>query len=291
MNENDVDLEDVTFTNTAASKKTEGAYVYFCQSGTKYEIVGNSNDLLAVELTEGESLHVHNPKADKYCEATCTTAEGDYTFCFCGKPMTFVKAENGKEALGHIYETIVDKVYPTVEGVGFDFYADATYVYACPQCQTNVERLEKGTSLFTKSGFSANEDDKADVVFIVYANYKNIKEYIAENNVELMYGLVVSANITGAPLSYADGKIQSAANTVKADMTGSNYNKLTMRVTNVGELSLHCAGYVSLNGEISYLNHGTVDKTATTVSISIIDSILNPQTPSEGDEGEETPAE
>ena len=225
-------------------------------------------------------------------KATCTTAEGDFTFCFCGKELSFVKAENGEEALGHIYTNIIEKIYPTIEGGALDYYADATYVYACSQCQTDVERLEKGTSLFTKSGFSANEEDMTDVVFIVYINYANIEAYLAENEgVELSYGLVASANTTGTPLTYADGKVEAAANTVKVDMTGLVYNKLTMRITNVGDNSLHCAGYVSYNGEISYLNHGAVDEEADIVSLSIINDMLFPSEDEGADEGtEEVPS-
>ena len=293
MNENDQSLEDVKFTNTAATNKTEGAYVYFCQSGTKYEIVGNSKDLVAVELTEGENIHVHNPKANAYMEATCTTAEGDFTFCFCGAELSFVKAENGEEALGHIYNKVVNKIFPTIEGGSIDYYADATYVYACPQCKTDVEEVKKGSSLFTKSGFSANESDMTDVVFIVYINYANIEAYLAENEgVEIVYGLVASANTTGKPLSYADGKVEAAANTVKVDMTGLSYNKLTMRITNVGANELHCAGYVSYNGEISYLNHETTNEEAAIVSLSIINDMLFPSEDEGADEGtEEVPAE
>ena len=193
----------------------------------------------------------------------------------------------------HIYNNIVNKIFPTIEGGSLDYYADATYVYACPQCETNVNRLEKGTSLFTKSGFSANEEDMTDVVFIVYINYANIEAYLSENEgVEIVYGLVASANTTGTPLTYANGKVEAAANTVKIDMTGLSYNKLTMRVTNVGNYSLHCAGYVSYNGEISYLNHKTVDETAAKVSLSIIDTMLNGTTNGSGDneQPEEVPA-
>ena len=303
-NPNDLDLNSLTLTiGSANNKNLTNTYMYFCASNTVYDlttfVAANSTVYTVLETDFAKTVneadaqpHFHNPKANSYMKATCTMAEGNYTFCFCGKPMTFVKAENGKEALGHIYETIVDKIYPTVENGGFDFYADATYVYACPQCETNVNRLEKGTSLFTKSGFSANEDDMTDVVFIVYINCANIEAYLAENEgVEIVYGLVASANTTGTPLTYADGKVEAAANTVKVDMTGLSYNKLTMRITNVGANELHCAGYVSYNGEISYLNHETTNEEAAIVSLSIINDMLFPSEDEGADEGtEEVPA-
>ena len=280
--------------------RQEEMYIIFCHAnnGEKYKVSferttvdhnGKSKYLFTPIMTKVEnatSIHAHSPRLDAYMEATCTDAAGDYQFCFCGTPIGFV--QNGSDALGHIYTNIIEKIYPTIEGGSIDYYADATYVYACPQCETNVNRLEKGTSLFTKSGFSANEEDMTDVVFIVYINYANIEAYLAENEgVELSYGLVASANTTGTPLTYADGKVEAASNTVKIDMTGLAYNKLTMRITNVGDNSLHCAGYVSYNGEISYLNHETTNEEAAIVSLSIINDMLFPSE----DEGEETPAE
>ena len=283
----DTTIETLKVSPYSGSANATNCKVFVCASGKWADLSTREfvNDM-------AKENHVQNPKANAYMEATCTTAEGNFTFCFCGKELSFVKAENGDDALGHIYTNIIEKIFPTIEGGSIDYYADATYVYACPQCETNVNRLEKGTSLFTKSGFSANEEDMTDVVFIVYINYANIEAYLAENEgVEIVYGLVASANTTGTPLTYADGKVEAAANTVKVDMTGLSYNKLTMRITNVGANELHCAGYVSYNGEISYLNHETTNEEAAIVSLSIINDMLFPSEDEGADEGtEEVPA-
>ena len=286
-------LGDVESLSTSGAAWTKQTAIYFCnKADTGY--TGNTNVASKYVYcnAEGNTDHIHNPKANAYMGATCTTAEGNFTFCFCGKELSFVKAENGDDALGHIYENIVEKIFPTIEGGALDYYADATYVYACPQCDKDVDRVEKGTSLFTKSGFSANEEDMTDVVFIVYINYANIEAYLSENEgVEIVYGLVASANTTGTPLTYAGGKVEATSNTVKVDMTGLAYNKLTMRITNVGANELHCAGYVSYNGEISYLNHETTNEKAAIVSLSIINDMLFPSEDEGAGEGEETLAE
>ena len=99
-----------------------------------------------------------------------------------------------------------------------------------------------------------------------------------------MYGLVVSANINGKPLTYNENKVESGANSIKIDMSDANYSKLTVKVSNVASYSLHCCGYVSMGGEIAYLNHETVDATAKTVSLETIDAMLNPTTPPVVDE-------
>lgn len=281
------------------ANKQEEMYIIFCHAnkgaGEKYKVSftkesvtfnGNSRWLFTpvMTLVEGASTHAYNGKPAETKDATCTEAAGEYTYCFCGVDVSFV--QKGSDALGHVYNNVINMYFENN-----NYYADATYVYACPRCETDVNQVEKGTSLFTKSGFSASEDNMTDVVFIVYINDKNIKAYLNKNEgVELSYGLVASANVTGKPLSYVDGNVVTGENTVKVDMTGLSYNKLTMRVTNVGDYSLHCAGYVSFNGTISYLNHETVDETAATVSLSVIDSILNPVTPPPADENTEEEA-
>ena len=271
-NPNDTDISSVTFSSFYNNLNSD-CYFYFCSTGYRYTMAVASADKIADTLVKNSYRHLHNPNADSYKDATCTDAAGDYQFCFCGTPIGFV--QNGSDALGHVYNNVINMYFENN-----NYYADATYVYACPQCEKDVERDETNTSLFTKSGFSASEDDFGDVVFIVYINDKNIKAYLNKNEgVELSYGLVASANVTGTPLSYVNGKVEADKNTVKIDMTGLSYNKLTMRVKNVGDYSLHCAGYVSFDGVISYLNHETVDNTAATVSLSVIDAMLNPVTP------------
>ena len=301
-NPNDEGVTSMTFKIAYPSAPTN-CYAYFCASETYYDLnfkapsekyVVTGNEFKTYSYTEDMAQHLHSPRLDAHEDATCTSAAGSFTYCFCGKEISFV-AEEGSVALGHIYDdsNIVEKILPTLENGKVDFYSDSTYVYACPQCSTDISRVEVGTSFFTKSGYSSNEEDKANVVFVIVANYKNIQQYVGENDAEIAYGVVVSANTTGTPLSYVDGQVKEGANTVKVDMTNTSYSKMTVKVTKVGDLSLHCCGYISFNGEISYLNHATVDDTALEVSLSIINSILNPQVtpPVEEDPSEEIPVE
>ncbi|MBE6664517.1 MAG: leucine-rich repeat domain-containing protein [Ruminococcaceae bacterium] len=286
MNKNDQSLEDVKITNTATSAKTDGAYVYFCQSGTKYQIVGNTNTLSPVELAEGESLHIHNPRANKFCEATCTDAAGDYQYCFCGEVLEFV--QKGSDALGHLYNDLRDQFYPEN-----NYYANATCVYFCSQCSGDVTVEDaEGTKLFTAYGYSASEDDPSNVAFIVYANAENIKAYSEFKTISVAYGLVVSANTNGTPLTYADGSLTESSNTVKINMTGTDYNKLTVRVSNIGSFALHCNGYILVGEELFYLNHATVDTTAQTITYAEMLELLDEdESETEEEIPEETPAE
>ena len=293
----DQDLTSVNIVDTTdrTCYNVTNETIYFCSTGKTYALSQweAHPDPATFEFTT-ENKHLCDPKKNADKDATCTSAAGSFTYCFCGKEISFV-ADEGSVALGHIYDdsNIVEKILPTLENGKVDFYSDSTYVYACPQCSTDVSRVEVGTSFFTKSGYSSNEEDKANVVFVIVANYKNIQHYVGENDAEIAYGVVVSANTTGTPLSYVDGQVKEGANTVKVDMTNTSYSKMTVKVTKVGDLSLHCCGYISFNGEISYLNHATVDDTALEVSLSIIDSILNPQVtpPVEEDPSEEIPVE
>ena len=106
---------------------------------------------------------------------------------------------------------------------------------------------------------------------------------------EIYYGIVVSAAPSANPLTYAGGKVTNGANTVKIDMTATDYNKITTKITNLPEsITLNCSGYVCVDGVISYLNHSTSDDEAFVVSHAAIIELLNPKTE---EAPEEIPAE
>ncbi len=209
----------------------------------------------------------------KYYAPTCEDIGGVKTFCVCG---TLVKLENEEPALGHMYdaEKLIDKYYPLVNGVA-NYFADAIHIYLCPQCNENVEETFENTSLFTNYGYSANEEDYKQISYTVYANEKLITEFSSYKDVTIKYGLVISALPDGAPLAYENGTIVADEATVKAEMQGTKYNKLSVMVYNLPQnQELHCNGYVVVDGTISYLNHNTVDAEATNVThTKIIDLI------------------
>ncbi len=282
-NENDKDFNDLGVIRTTGNSKETGSSAYFCSTGMRYDLavsgrVGSdmsySEDDITKIATTIEAIHatgvaedfkLHAPHLDAYNDATCTSPAGNFTYCFCGKEMSFVAVE-GSEALGHLYDNLTDMYF--VDG---NYFADAMHVYFCSQCNENIERQEMGTKLFTNLGYSANEENSSMIYYEVLTSVENINAYKEFTGVELRYGLVVSATPDGTPLTIVDGALVTDANTIKMEMTGTQYNKITIKVTNLSEnAQLHCNGYVVVDGVISYLNHKTVDSEATTVTHATI---------------------
>ena len=214
-------------------------------------------------------------------DATCTDAAGNYQYCFCGAVIDFV--QTGADALGHLYNDLRDQSYPNN-----NYYANATCVYYCSQCEKDVtEKNVADTNLFTAFGYSANEQDSTNVAFIVYANSDAIVAYSALKGIDIAYGLVVSATPDGTPLSFVNDELTEDANTVKINMTGTNYNKLTVRVSKLPvDQALHCNGYVVVGTDIYYLNHATVDTEAQNITHAGMIDLLEEN---DSTEGEETP--
>ncbi len=268
-NPNDEGVTSMTFQIAYPTAPTN-CYAYFCASKTYYDLnykvpnekyVATGDEFKTYAYTDDLAQHIRNPKADEYKNATCTNAAGDYQYCFCGAVYGFV--QNGDDALGHLYNDLRDQFYPNN-----NYYADATCVYFCSQCNSEVtEEKVEGTKLFVAYGYSANEEDSSNVAFIVYANSENIKAYSEFKGIDIAYGLVVSAAPDGSPLSYADGELTEDENTVKINMTGTDYSKLTVRVSKLPSAqALHCNGYVVVDESIFYLNHATVDAEAQNIT-------------------------
>ena len=193
----------------------------------------------------------------------------------------------GSEALGHKYDNLTGKYYPAVSETNTapNYFANVMHQYFCSQCNENVEKAEPNTNLFTEYGYSASEEDASKISYIVYANAELISAYAEYKGVEVKYGLVVSASPSGTPLTYADGKLVADATTVKVEMSGTSYNKLTVMVTNVPtNMALHCNGYIAVDGAISYLNHKVVENTAATVTHADIIALIKSQNQGSGDE-------
>ena len=281
-NPNDEGVTSMTM-KIAYPTAPKNCYAYFCASETyydlnfkapseKYEVTGD--EFKTYSYTEDMAQHLHSPRLDAHEDATCTSVAGSFTYCFCGKELSFV-ADEGSVALGHNYDNLTDKYYPLVNGVA-NYFADAIHQYFCAQCNTDVEKAEEGTNLFTEYGYSVAENDSTNVSYIVYANSKLIQAYAEYKGVEISYGLVVSAAADGTPLTYQNGTLTPDANTIKAEMQGTRYNKLTLNVSNLPEnQALHCNGYVVVDGTISYLNHKTVDAEAAIVTHADMLALIN----------------
>ena len=249
------------------------SYMYFCYDESKYAYTESTTDIRdtaaiaeyfnSVVIKTTEAKHVRNSFADLVTDPTCTVDGGRETFCFCGH--SFGKTEV-IPMTGHTLKKIVDTYYPLVNGA-HNYYANRVNLCSCQSCTDEYEVEIKDTALFNKKGYSYSEYDASTFSYTIYVNTDAIKEY------SVMYGIVVSANANGAPISLADGKIAHDNKTVVLEFqdTEIDYSIITAKLTNVSaNTTLHLSAYAIEGEEISYLGHDTVSKIAETVSHEIL---------------------
>ena len=208
---------------------------------------------------EGNADHLYKKEVNKL--PTCTENGVTGYECFCGLAST---ESTVVPALGHEKNELLNKYFASVNGT-LDYYNDMITEHSCTRCDAIIEGTEAGTALFTKKGYSYSENDATTFSYTIYVNADAIKAY----NEALLYGIVVSANANGAPISVVDGKISHDDKTIAIEFqnTDVTYSIITAKLTGVGEgTELHLSAYCVDNGAVSYLGHSSVDKIAETIS-------------------------
>ena len=251
-------------------------YVVFCHAeggAQKYKVSfsGTANNapypVLNAELQDIESdkLHMISPRDNKVIVSSCTDDGCTELYCFCGKLIDRIDVV---PALGHEANELLNKYFATVNGT-LDYYSDMITEHSCTRCDAIIEGTEAGTALFTKKGYSYSENDATTFSYTIYVNADAIKAY----NEALLYGIVVSANANGAPISYADGKISHDNKTIAIEFQNTDivYSIITAKLTGVtATTELHLSAYCVDNGAVSYLGHSSVDKIAETISYEVL---------------------
>ena len=247
-------------------------YVVFCHAeggAQKYKVSfsGTANNapypVLNAELQDIESdkLHMISPRDNKVIVSSCTDDGCTEIYCFCGK---LIDRINVVPALGHEENELLNKYFASVNGT-LDYYNDMITEHSCTRCDAIIKGTEAGTALFTKKGYSYSENDATTFSYTIYVNQDAIKAY----NEALLYGIVVSANANGAPISYADGAISHDNKTIAIEFQSTDvaYSIITAKLTGVtATTELHLSAYCVDNGAVSYLGHSSVDKIAETIS-------------------------
>jgi hypothetical protein len=238
-NENVIDDESAGL-NRKYNNVTWGGTAYFCNA-------------------EGNTEHLYKVEANTL--PTCLENGVNGYKCFCG-----VASENAEvvPALGHEKNELLAKYFAEVNGT-LDYYNDMVTEHSCTRCTETVFGWEKDTALFTKKGYSYSQFDSSSFSYTIYVNADAIKSY----NAELLYGIVVSANVNGAPISYADGAISHDNKTILVEFQNAEiaYSIITAKLTNVAEgTDLHLSAYCVDSGAVSYLGHDTVTTVCETIS-------------------------
>ena len=208
---------------------------------------------------EGNTEHIYKVEANTL--PTCTEDGVEGFKCFCGVASADATVV---PKLGHEENELLNKYFASVNGT-LDYYSDMITEHSCTRCDAIIEGTEKGTALFTKKGYSYSENDATTFSYTIYVNQDAIKAY----NEALLYGIVVSANANGAPISYVDGALTHDNKTIIVEFQSTDvaYSIITAKLTGVtATTELHLSAYCVDNGAVSYLGHSTVDKIAETIS-------------------------
>ena len=263
-------LENVVFLGDMEKVSTSGGGCWWKLTGKVY--FANANDKSASDVTIGglagkvvfcnaEENTEHLYKVEANTLPTCLENGVNGYKCFCGKAS---EEATVVPALGHEKNELLAKYFAEVNGT-LDYYNDMVTEHSCTRCTETVFGWEKDTALFTKKGYSYSQFDSSSFSYTIYVNADAIKSY----NAELLYGIVVSANVNGAPISYADGVISHDNKTILVEFQNTEiaYSIITAKLTNVAEgTDLHLSAYCVDNGAVSYLGHNTVTAVAETIS-------------------------
>ena len=275
-NPKDKGIEDMTF-KLSKNIRPVNSYAYFCASKTYYDLstfaaashVVVEGEYTTYAYTEDLAQHIRNPKADAYKKATCTTAEGNFTFCFCGAVMTQETVE-GSVPLGHNKPSTGIVVYfPLLNGAP-NYFEDAHNKYNCSRCNEEQDEVAEGTALFVGDRGYSYEEDGTSILYRLHVNVDNIKAY----SDAFRYGIIVSGTPSTAPITLVDGAITYGAQTLVFEMQSANYefDYIQAKVTNIGESTLNCQAYAIDNNVVTYIGHNNVNALAEIVTY---DAIVN----------------
>ncbi len=258
--ENIVFLGDMDNISTGSWKLTGKIYFANANDKSASDIATYSNSKSTVFChADINTEHLFLVEVNKL--PTCTEEGVTGYKCFCGLASD---ESTVVPALGHEENELLNKYFASVNGT-LDYYSDMITEHNCTRCDAIIEGTEAGTALFTKKGYSYLENDATTFSYTIYVNKDAIKAY----NPELLYGIVVSANTNGAPISIVDGALTHDNKTIIVEFQSTDvvYSIITAKLTGVGEgTELHLSAYCVDNDTVSYLGHSSVDKIAETVS-------------------------
>ena len=279
-NSKDTDISSVTFSSFYNNLNND-CYFYFCSTGFRYTMAKASAAEVATTKEENSYCHIHNPKADKTIDATCTENEKAKTFCFCGAEMNVVEKEN--TALGHDDKDAVVIMYFADN----NYFENATSEYTCKRCEEAIKSEIANSALFTKKGITAPENSEQPAIcHAITVNPNAIEKYnayLGESNA-IKYGVVVGkATASGKPVN-TDGT--SSQNAIVVGFEGTDYSHIQAKITNIPDenTGLYCSAYVIDAGAVTYLYEGSASTTAQVISLSNYNPTLPETTVPSNDE-------
>ena len=273
-------LGDMTTVSTQYWGKTTQIFFANPQDKSTDDVIYSGGRTVVFCNAEGNTQHLHNPRADETTAPTCLDNSVSKTYCFCGADMGSVVNEN--TALGHNDTDAVVIMY----FANNNYFENATSEYECNRCKEAIKSEIANSALFTKKGITVPENEKTtSICHAITVNNKAIEDYnayLGESNA-IKYGVVVGkATASGTPVN-AQGT--SSGDAIVVGFEGTNYSFIQAKITNVpAETGLYCSAYVIDAGVVTYLYEGSASTTAQVISLSNYNPTLPETTVPSNDE-------
>ena len=282
----DKTLNDVNIvnSNTGYNPSLDGSeHIYFCHSDKYFKIFkADSFTESNVEYITGVP-HVANPLKTETTPADCVNDRAETTYCFCKAKIGSNPVEG--TALGHEYDLAKGAVKSSVEYA--NYLANGILKIKCARC-TECQENKVNPIITEFKGFSVSE--KGDGITFGYSFDKAaISEFEAVNGkIELGFVVAVKA-FAGNDAYTSDKAIKAAVTDEKAQYTGADFilrgtwDKMVdldgdgTEETNVKNVEFYMAGYILVNGAVTYLNYGASGATADTVTFNTCNKQETPE--------------
>ena len=168
-----------------------------------------------------------------------------------------------KENPTHAGATIV---FNDAYGNSFSYISDIYVVTHCPVCEMNAvsEVIEK---IFVSKGYSVCETgNEGGVTHKVGVNQASLARYEELSGEKLSYGVVAGIKMDGytdALVSYENGELKTADNAIAVDFTGTEFQILELKLTNINvSATVYCNAFVSNGVNVSYICDTAVNNVA-----------------------------
>ena len=285
----DKTLNDVNIvnSNTGYNPSLDGSeHIYFCHSDKYFKIFkADSFTESNVEYLTGVP-HFANPNKTESVPADCLNNAVETNFCFCGAAMGTSEVENS--ALGHEFD--LEKGATKLSIVYANYLANGELSVKCARC-AECAKSETAPIISEFKGFSVSE--KGDGITFGYAfDNDAIAEFEAVNKCEVELGFTVAVKALlgeNAPLN-ADGTA-ATDKAVKASVANDEYTAADFvlrgnwdrdvtigeETLNIKDVEFYMAGYIIVNGAVSYLNYGASGATADTVTFNTCNKQETPE--------------
>lgn len=150
--------------------------------------------------------------------------------------------------------TIINIVYE-------NYFAKGVITKACAHCDATTTpdiEVESASPMFAPLGYSMSEEESSVkfVAHFVQANRKAIEAYETVTDKTVRYGVLGAiANESCNPLEVDEnGAIITKPGAVYANMTDTDYTKITIRINGISSgAKVHCGAYVVVDNVLSYI--------------------------------------